>query len=58
MTCETCRWWDVGVYDKGECHRHAPKAVGAWPVTLSRDWCGDYEAKEQVVVIRGGDDAA
>ena len=44
--CSNCRFWRKAVQD-GLCHRHAPEPIQGqdqrWPVTFSRDWCGEWE---------------
>ena len=57
MECKACRFWmKLGERDAGECRRRAPVVVlfptaapqrrVAWPMTLSREWCGEFEPRE------------
>lgn len=59
MICNNCRYFcpdeeDDPTVDSGECRRRSPvfcsssdmMGLGAWPVVLMNDWCGDFEAKE------------
>jgi len=56
--CETCRMWRVvREGDYGQCRRHAPtpeveayiddepKQWSRWPITVSSEWCGEFEAR-------------
>jgi hypothetical protein len=56
LTCSDCRWWHFHSSPEGEerdsdnavgyCRRYPPErrenGVGAWPITLAYDWCGEY----------------
>ena len=59
--CENCKFWivtggtDTGLV--GECRRNSPSPIleekpvdsnfryALWPVTVDKQWCGDYEKK-------------
>jgi hypothetical protein len=48
VTCEQCRFWERYEGDAGLCRRNAPFPEAAthdacWPLTLSEDWCGDFQ---------------
>lgn len=66
--CETCRFWDEDGDDAdGICRRYAPRpemnergqdgdaweTYPAWPLTVSTDWCGEWQAIELPVVPPG-----
>jgi hypothetical protein len=56
FTCSDCRWWHVPPPQEGDdrsldravgyCRRFPPtrrdNGIGAWPITLNNDWCGEY----------------
>lgn len=55
-TCAACAYWKDNDGTSGECRRHAPQSivikldgkpesVSSFPVTASKDWCGDFEPK-------------
>jgi hypothetical protein len=60
MTCETCRWFDVGrqdgpLYD-GRCARRAPRVRldegsprTVWPDVMLNDRCGEWTMKKAMV---------
>ncbi len=62
FTCSDCRWWNFQKAPEGEdreskeaigyCRRNPPErrenGVGAWPITLAYDWCGEYMHKDDV----------
>ena len=46
-TCTSCRYWAQSEEGRGLC-RYDPPVIrddgqGAWPLTLSTDWCGFHE---------------
>ena len=58
-SCEKCRFWDERAAD-GFCRRNPPIIdpkedletvgtpdyfTGMWPMTLSDDWCGEWQGK-------------
>lgn len=59
--CGNCVFWrKTNLYDVGECRRHAPESgdekryqssdlLPRWPITNSREWCGDYESASRPV---------
>ena len=72
LTCADCRWWhfqateEAGRRDDakalGYCRRMPPErrenGVGAWPITLPTDWCGEYVHKDEVSYQIGQGDKA
>jgi hypothetical protein len=57
-SCAECRWWQFQAADTddrqsetsiGYCRRFPParreNGVGAWPITLGSDWCGEYQER-------------
>lgn len=46
--CETCRFWDKFIDDRGECRRKSKPDPPAhsWPNTYDDDWCGEWRSKE------------
>jgi hypothetical protein len=68
-TCSDCRWWHFQAAEAddrdagksiGYCRRFPPSrrenGVGAWPITLGYDWCGEYQERNGACgqVARGG----
>jgi len=53
VECRNCLYWSEGTNDRGRCHHECPRIsnedsyVGVFPVTLSKDWCGDFNSKFQ-----------
>lgn len=48
-TCATCRHWAaaamIDAEDMGLC-RHNPPHYEGWSITLDRDWCGEWSARQ------------
>lgn len=56
-SCEDCEYWqDLENEPAGECRRYAPhakrsmdavRAVAAWPLTHTHDWCGEFSRRRE-----------
>ena len=65
-TCEGCQFWVKREFDIGDghCRRRAPRAelmredeedcdyFAQWPITLARDWCGEWKTELQSIEAR------
>lgn len=57
-SCDQCRFWEVVVNNRGDCHRFPPTTVAYetkdrevffddfLPTTKSDEWCGEFKPKE------------
>lgn len=48
VACESCRFWERTNECDGMCRRNSPfpdttSHEAYWPLTLSSDWCGDFQ---------------
>jgi hypothetical protein len=53
--CATCEWWDQKTSrNRGLCRILPPRKNGGdegeynWPTTYDEDWCGKFQAKEEL----------
>ena len=61
--CSACRWWEFQRAPENEdsasenaigyCRRLPParreNGVGAWPITIAYDWCGEFDGQVAVM---------
>lgn len=57
MTCQNCKFWEAHG-QLGACHYFPPAvievrdggAASKWPVTRDTEWCGQFQAKDDVTL--------